>query len=454
MAAVARNVWVRRCHVGSVLWRAGCRVHPQRRRCPLRSIGRRRWPRSPRFLTSRRSSGASATPRPRRGSAATIEVPLDYRRADDVGTVSDRGDATAVRPTTVRDRFAGAESRRARWVGRRSRVGLRGAVPGRAARRVSISSASTRVVSAGRPGGLRRPRSLVPCGRARLRRAQRRPVALRRHAERSARHGAAAQGARRRAADVPRASATAPRSAPSTPNLFPDSVRALVLDGSVDPAAGEYNIDGTVVGSFGRRSTACRTSGARVDVFLELCDATRSARRGRAARVARRPVLRRRATPTPSTSTSGTRSSPPARSRHRHLGDVQHRPVGAARGWPRRCCRGRCQHAGRAGQLPRGRVPAARNRHRQPHRGEPGDLLRRLRRPHAALRRRVVLRLARDRRADSADHGRRRGQPDRGDRHRRRPGHARVSCAADGRRAGRRGVGAVAGCRPHGVPAQ
>lgn len=58
-------------------------------------------------------------------------------------------------------------------------------------------------------------------------------------------------------------------------NLFPDSVRALVLDGSVDPAAGEYNVDGTSVGSYGSPFYGVQDFGGTIDVFLELCDATR-----------------------------------------------------------------------------------------------------------------------------------------------------------------------------------
>lgn len=58
-------------------------------------------------------------------------------------------------------------------------------------------------------------------------------------------------------------------------NLFPQSVRALVLDGSVDPAAGEYNVDGTVVGSNGTPFYGAQDFGGTVDVFLQLCDATR-----------------------------------------------------------------------------------------------------------------------------------------------------------------------------------
>ena len=58
-------------------------------------------------------------------------------------------------------------------------------------------------------------------------------------------------------------------------DLFPESVRALVLDGSVDPAAGEYNVDGTVIGSNGSPFYGVQDFGGTVDVFLELCDATR-----------------------------------------------------------------------------------------------------------------------------------------------------------------------------------
>lgn len=58
-------------------------------------------------------------------------------------------------------------------------------------------------------------------------------------------------------------------------DLFPDRVRALVLDGSVDPAAGEYNVDGTAVGSFGDPFYGVQDFGGTVDVFLDLCDAVR-----------------------------------------------------------------------------------------------------------------------------------------------------------------------------------
>jgi pimeloyl-ACP methyl ester carboxylesterase len=63
-------------------------------------------------------------------------------------------------------------------------------------------------------------------------------------------------------------------------DLFPDSVRALVLDGSVDPAAGEYNVDGTAAGSFGIPFYGVQDFGGTVDVFLELCDAIRACKAG------------------------------------------------------------------------------------------------------------------------------------------------------------------------------
>lgn len=63
-------------------------------------------------------------------------------------------------------------------------------------------------------------------------------------------------------------------------NLFPGSVRALVLDGSVDPTAGAYNIDGTVVGPYGSPFSGVQDFGGTVDVFFELCDATRSCAAG------------------------------------------------------------------------------------------------------------------------------------------------------------------------------
>lgn len=63
-------------------------------------------------------------------------------------------------------------------------------------------------------------------------------------------------------------------------DLFPNSVRALVLDGSVDPAAGEYNVDGTSVGSGGTPFYGVQDFGGTVDTFLQLCDATRSCKAG------------------------------------------------------------------------------------------------------------------------------------------------------------------------------
>lgn len=58
-------------------------------------------------------------------------------------------------------------------------------------------------------------------------------------------------------------------------DLFPDSVRALVLDGSVDPAAGQYNIDGTSRGSFADPFYGVQDFEGTLDVFLDLCDASR-----------------------------------------------------------------------------------------------------------------------------------------------------------------------------------
>ena len=57
-------------------------------------------------------------------------------------------------------------------------------------------------------------------------------------------------------------------------DLFPTSVRAVVLDGSVDPTAGEYNVDGTAAGSFGTPFYGAQDFAGTVDVFLQLCDST------------------------------------------------------------------------------------------------------------------------------------------------------------------------------------
>lgn len=63
-------------------------------------------------------------------------------------------------------------------------------------------------------------------------------------------------------------------------DLFPESVRALVLDGSVDPAAGQYNIDGTATGSFGDPFYGVQDFEGTLDVFLELCDSSRLCKAG------------------------------------------------------------------------------------------------------------------------------------------------------------------------------
>lgn len=63
-------------------------------------------------------------------------------------------------------------------------------------------------------------------------------------------------------------------------NLFPDSVRALVLDGSIDPAAGQYNVDGTSTGSSSDPFYGVQDFEGTLDVFLDLCDASRLCKAG------------------------------------------------------------------------------------------------------------------------------------------------------------------------------
>jgi pimeloyl-ACP methyl ester carboxylesterase len=59
-------------------------------------------------------------------------------------------------------------------------------------------------------------------------------------------------------------------------DLFPERVRALVLDGSVDPTAGGYNLAGGADDAFGDPFYGVQDFGGTVDVFLGLCDATRT----------------------------------------------------------------------------------------------------------------------------------------------------------------------------------
>ncbi len=68
-------------------------------------------------------------------------------------------------------------------------------------------------------------------------------------------------------------------------DLFPESVRAVVLDGSIDPAAGQYNIDGTSTGSFSDPFYGVQDFQGTLDVFLDLCDASRLCRAGPRSRV-------------------------------------------------------------------------------------------------------------------------------------------------------------------------
>ncbi len=63
-------------------------------------------------------------------------------------------------------------------------------------------------------------------------------------------------------------------------DLFPQSVRALVLDGSVDPQAGRYNVDGTATGSFDDPFYGVQDFEGTLDVFLDLCDASRLCKAG------------------------------------------------------------------------------------------------------------------------------------------------------------------------------
>ena len=57
-------------------------------------------------------------------------------------------------------------------------------------------------------------------------------------------------------------------------DMFPESVRALVLDGSVDPAAGRYNVDGTAAGNFGSPFYGPQDFDSTRELFFDLCDAT------------------------------------------------------------------------------------------------------------------------------------------------------------------------------------
>ena len=63
-------------------------------------------------------------------------------------------------------------------------------------------------------------------------------------------------------------------------DLFPASVRALVLDGSIDPEAGSYNVDGTSTGSFDDPFYGVQDFEGTLDVFLTLCDASRLCKAG------------------------------------------------------------------------------------------------------------------------------------------------------------------------------
>lgn len=58
-------------------------------------------------------------------------------------------------------------------------------------------------------------------------------------------------------------------------DMFPSNVRAMVLDGSVDPAAGRYNTDGTSIGASNDPLYGTQDFAGTLAIFHELCDATR-----------------------------------------------------------------------------------------------------------------------------------------------------------------------------------
>ncbi len=63
-------------------------------------------------------------------------------------------------------------------------------------------------------------------------------------------------------------------------DLFPEHVRALVLDGSVDPAAGEYNTADGAIDPFGSPFYGVQDFDATEEVFHDLCDSVRSCAAG------------------------------------------------------------------------------------------------------------------------------------------------------------------------------
>ncbi|MEO5901800.1 MAG: alpha/beta fold hydrolase [Ilumatobacteraceae bacterium] len=58
-------------------------------------------------------------------------------------------------------------------------------------------------------------------------------------------------------------------------DMFPSSVRAMVLDGSIDPGAGRYNTDGTSIGAPHDPFYGTQDFAGTLAIFHELCDATR-----------------------------------------------------------------------------------------------------------------------------------------------------------------------------------
>jgi pimeloyl-ACP methyl ester carboxylesterase len=63
-------------------------------------------------------------------------------------------------------------------------------------------------------------------------------------------------------------------------DLFPERVRALVLDGSVDPAAGRFSVDGRIADAVADPFYGVQDFAGTVDVFLQLCDASRKCAAG------------------------------------------------------------------------------------------------------------------------------------------------------------------------------
>ena len=226
----------------------------------------------------------------------------------------------------------------------------------------------------------------------------------------------------------------------------PDGVGQFVLDGAIDPAAGDPD---NPLALDGVPDYAADELDAVVARFRELCDASAECAAGPDSGAVIDGL--RRHDPRPADGALRRRSRGAVAARPRRADrrrDVRPVDVGPDRRRPARRGRRRRLDARRAVGV---RAGGCRRGLRRPVRGgQLRDPLRRLQRRAGS----VGLRWHAGRRRPARDHHRRRRRPDPRDRHPVRPGDAGPPRRGAGRRPRRRGGDALGGPRPHRVPGE